>query len=62
MTSDLIGQPVDTLAAMLRQGRTSSVDLVSSALERIAVVDDTLQSFVCLASDAHEQARRADRC
>jgi aspartyl-tRNA(Asn)/glutamyl-tRNA(Gln) amidotransferase subunit A len=60
MTSDLIGQPVDTLAAMLRQGRTSSVDLVSSALERIAAVDGTLQSFVCLASDAHEHARRAD--
>jgi aspartyl-tRNA(Asn)/glutamyl-tRNA(Gln) amidotransferase subunit A len=60
MTSDLLYQPVEALGAMLRGGQISSVDLVSKALDRIAAIDHALQSFVCLAPDALEQARRAD--
>jgi aspartyl-tRNA(Asn)/glutamyl-tRNA(Gln) amidotransferase subunit A len=49
------------LAPALKAGTLSSVDVIDDALARIAAVDGALESFVCLASDAREQAVAADR-
>jgi len=49
------------LAPALKAGTLSSVDLVDDALARIAALDGSLESFVCLAADAHDQAIAADK-
>jgi aspartyl-tRNA(Asn)/glutamyl-tRNA(Gln) amidotransferase subunit A len=60
----MIDQPasrsISELAPALRAGTLSSVDLVDNALARIAKLDPQLESFVCLAGDARDQAMRAD--
>lgn len=48
--------------ALLRQGRLSSAELTEHALERIARLDPTINSFLLVTADrARELAERADR-
>jgi aspartyl-tRNA(Asn)/glutamyl-tRNA(Gln) amidotransferase subunit A len=52
---------IQELWPALKTGTLSSVDLVDHALTRIATFDGALESFVCTAADAHEQAIAADK-
>jgi aspartyl-tRNA(Asn)/glutamyl-tRNA(Gln) amidotransferase subunit A len=52
---------IQELWPALKTGTLSSVDLVDHALTRIATLDGALESFVCTAADAHEQAIAADK-
>ena len=61
MLDDPATRSIAELAPALRAGTLSSVDVIDDALARIAAVDGTLESFVCRASDAREQAVAADK-
>jgi aspartyl-tRNA(Asn)/glutamyl-tRNA(Gln) amidotransferase subunit A len=61
MLDDPATRSIAELAPALKAGKLSSVDVIDDALARIAAVDGTLESFVCLATDAREQAVAADR-
>jgi aspartyl-tRNA(Asn)/glutamyl-tRNA(Gln) amidotransferase subunit A len=61
MSTPLWALPIESLAPALRAGKISPVALTEACLERIARLDDKLMSFICLAPDALEQARRAQR-
>jgi aspartyl-tRNA(Asn)/glutamyl-tRNA(Gln) amidotransferase subunit A len=52
---------IPELAPALTARTLSSADLVDHALTRIATLDCALESFVCIAADAHEQAIAADK-
>src|SRR5260370_14166385 len=56
-----ITRPIAELSADLRMGKLTSIDLLENALDRIAMLDRKLESFVCLAEDARAQAAAADR-
>jgi aspartyl-tRNA(Asn)/glutamyl-tRNA(Gln) amidotransferase subunit A len=53
-------RPVAKLSTDLRLGKLTSTSLVENALNRIAALDPKLESFVCIAEDAHNQAAAAD--
>jgi aspartyl-tRNA(Asn)/glutamyl-tRNA(Gln) amidotransferase subunit A len=61
MSADLWEQPIESLAPQIRAGRLSPVELTQACLDRITRVDRNLQSFICLAPDALEQARKAEK-
>ena len=61
MRENPITRPIAELSADLRLGKLTSPDLVENALDRIATLDRKLESFVCLAEDARDQAAVADR-
>jgi aspartyl-tRNA(Asn)/glutamyl-tRNA(Gln) amidotransferase subunit A len=61
MHENPITRPIAELSADLRGGKLTSIDLLENALDRIAVLDRKLESFVCLADDARAQAAAADR-
>jgi len=61
MSAELWTRPIESLAAELRAGKLSPVTLTEACLERIGRLDGKLKSFVCLAPDALDQARKADR-
>src|SRR5260370_3019373 len=61
MHENPITRPIAELSADLRLGKLTSVDLLENALDRIAMLDRKLESFVCLAEDARAQAAAADR-
>jgi aspartyl-tRNA(Asn)/glutamyl-tRNA(Gln) amidotransferase subunit A len=56
----LWAQPIEALGPRIRAKALSPVELTQACLDRIAQVDDRLLSFICLAPDALEQARRAE--
>jgi len=56
----LWAQPIEALGPRIRTKALSPVELTQACLDRIAQVDDRLLSFICLAPDALEQARRAE--
>jgi uncharacterized Ntn-hydrolase superfamily protein len=56
----LWAQPIEALGRRIRAKALSPVELTQACLDRIAEVDDRLLSFICLAPDALEQARRAE--
>jgi len=56
----LWAEPIEALALRIRARQLSPVELTQACLDRIAQVDDRLLSFICLAPDALEQARRAE--
>ncbi len=61
MTDDpLCFRSATRLAAAIREGELSSVEVVCACLDRIAEVNPRLNAVVRLASDALELARRAD--
>ena len=60
MSLPLWAQPIEALGARIRAKALSPVELTQACLDRIAQVDDRLLSFICLAPDALEQARRAE--
>ena len=60
MTDPLWARPIESLAPLIRTGRVSPVALTEACLDRIARHDHTLKSFIHLAGDALEQARRAE--
>jgi aspartyl-tRNA(Asn)/glutamyl-tRNA(Gln) amidotransferase subunit A len=53
--------PIDELAPAIQTGKISPVALTEACLDRIGRHDDKLKSFICLAHDALEQARNAER-
>ncbi|MBV9782640.1 MAG: Asp-tRNA(Asn)/Glu-tRNA(Gln) amidotransferase subunit GatA [Acidisphaera sp.] len=61
MRPDLGFATIETLSAEVRASRLSPVALMESLLERIARIDPVLQSFICLAPEPLEQARRAEQ-
>src|SRR4051794_41935778 len=61
MRENPITRPITELSADLRLGKLRSPDLLENALDRIAMLDRKLESFVCLAEDARAQAAAADR-
>ena len=61
MSTPLWQLSIKTLAPMLRRGKITPLQLTEACLARIDAVDDQLLSFICLAPDALEQARRATR-
>ena len=60
MSITLWAQPIEALGPRIRAKALSPVELTQACLDRIAQVDDRLLSFICLAPDALEQARRAE--
>ena len=52
MHENPITRPIAELSADLRLGKLRSSDLLENALDRIAMLDRKLESFVCLAEDA----------
>lgn len=60
MTAELWREPIEALAPQIRARQVSPVDLLGSCLDRIGRLDGDLKSFVYLAPDALEEARRAD--
>lgn len=61
MSAEPLDRPITTLAPDLRSGRLSPVSLVEAALERIARLDDALQSFVEVSDSALVAAQLAER-
>src|SRR5260370_7233082 len=61
MHENPITRPIAELSADLRLGKLTSIDLLENALDRIAMLDRKLESFVCLAEDVRAQAAAADR-
>lgn len=61
MQENPITRPIAQLSTDLRVGKLTSVDLLENALDRIAILDRKLESFVCLSEEAHAQAAAADR-
>ena len=59
MSAELWARPIESLAPAIRDGKLSPVALTEACLDRIARLDDKLKSFICLAPDALEQARKA---
>ena len=60
MSLPLWAQPIEALGPRIRAKALSPVELTQACLDRVAQVDDRLLSFICLAPDALEQARRAE--
>ncbi len=60
MSPALWAEPIEAFALRIRARQLSPVELTQACLDRIAQVDDRLLSFICLAPDALEQARRAE--
>lgn len=60
MSLPLWARPISELAPAVRAGRVSPVALAESCLERIARHDGRLLSFIHLADDVLDQARRAE--
>jgi aspartyl-tRNA(Asn)/glutamyl-tRNA(Gln) amidotransferase subunit A len=60
VSGPLWAEPIEALAPRLRTRALSPVELTRACLDRIAQVDGRLLSFICLAADALEQARRAE--
>src|ERR1700683_5338697 len=61
MRENPVMRPIAELSGDLRLGKLTSLDLVENALDRITMLDRKLESFVCLAEDARDQAAAADR-
>jgi amidase len=61
VTNALHDRSATWLAQAIRSGRISSLDIVDACLERIEAVNPALNAVVCLAGDARERARQADR-
>lgn len=59
MSPPLWAQPIETLAPKIRSGKLSPVALLEACLERIAAVDDKLQSFIHVNAGALDAARAA---
>lgn len=60
MTDDLTYGTIAGLSAAIAAGKLSPVALVQAALDRIAQLDDRLQSFICLSPDPLGAARVAE--
>lgn len=60
MSDDLAYGTIAGLSAAIAGGQVSPVALVQAALDRIAQLDDSLQSFICLAPDPLGAARVAE--
>ena len=61
MTDELLPfGSASSLATAIRDGRLSSVEVVSAMLERIAVVNPRINAVVRLVGDALDDAQRAD--
>jgi aspartyl-tRNA(Asn)/glutamyl-tRNA(Gln) amidotransferase subunit A len=56
----LWAESIEVLTPRIRAKALSPVELTQACLDRIDRVDDRLLSFICLAPDALEQARRAE--
>jgi aspartyl-tRNA(Asn)/glutamyl-tRNA(Gln) amidotransferase subunit A len=61
MSAALWAQSIDELAPGMRAGKISPVALTEACLDRVRTHDDKLKSFIHVAADALEQARRAQR-
>lgn len=57
---DLPLRPLEELAPLIKTRQLSPVDLMQATLARIDRFDGDIQSFVCLASNAMDQARTAE--
>jgi len=53
--------PIDELGPAIRTRKISPIALTEACLDRIGRHDDKLKSFICLAGDALDQARNAER-
>src|SRR5262245_23579439 len=60
MPDEPVMRPVAKLSSDLRLGKLTATSLVENALNRIGLLDPKLESFVCIAEDAHAQAAAAD--
>lgn len=60
MSDDLVFQDATTLAALIRAKELSPVDVVQAHLERIDVVDPTVNAIVALADGALDAAKAAE--
>jgi aspartyl-tRNA(Asn)/glutamyl-tRNA(Gln) amidotransferase subunit A len=60
MSDAVWNEPIEALAPKLRSKSLSPVELFDACMARIEHHDDALQSFICLAPDARDQARRAE--
>ena len=58
--SDLVHRTISELSGEIGSGRLSPVELTTAMLDRIERIDGRLESFVCTAETALEQARRAE--
>jgi len=61
VTRALWAEPIETLAPRLRSGELTATALTRAYLERIEAVDGKLDSFIHVADDALEQAKRSER-
>jgi len=59
--SDLYLLPAHSLLALLKEGKVSSEEIISAALQRIAEMEAGLNSFITLfKEDSLTQARKID--
>ena len=61
MTDELCFESATRLAALIRTGKASSLEVVDACLARIEAVNPRLNAVVQLADDARERASEADR-
>lgn len=60
MVDEVSLQPIEALAPLLEARELSPVELMQATLARVERIDGDLRSFVCLASDATDQAKAAE--
>ena len=61
MSRSIWDLPIDELGPAIRTRKISPIALTEACLDRIGRHDDKLSSFICLAGDALDQARNAER-
>jgi len=62
MTDDLLFEPAESLAARIRSGSLSPVELVDRTLDRIVAREDAVNAYITVLRDrAREQAREAEK-
>jgi aspartyl-tRNA(Asn)/glutamyl-tRNA(Gln) amidotransferase subunit A len=60
MADDLPLRPTEAVASLLQARQLSPVELMQATLARVERLDGALQSFVCMAPDALDQAKAAE--
>jgi aspartyl-tRNA(Asn)/glutamyl-tRNA(Gln) amidotransferase subunit A len=61
VSTPICNRTIEELAPALRAAKLSPVALTEACLDRIGRHDDKLMSFICLADNALDQARKAER-
>src|SRR5215217_5163687 len=60
MNTELVEQPLSTIARLIREGEVSPVEVAEAHLERISRLNPALNAIVTLAPDLIERARAAE--